>query len=80
MLTHLSILLILAGAVTRGLWGEKGSIALREGEKNPRSLVTARIHMSFGLKGAGPVPRRLRVERPQCATKSTWTLPISGTF
>jgi hypothetical protein len=32
MLTHISILLILAGAVVRGVWGEKGYIELRKGE------------------------------------------------
>jgi hypothetical protein len=32
MITHVSILLILAGGVVRGVWGEKGYIALREGE------------------------------------------------
>jgi hypothetical protein len=32
MLTHLSILLILAGGVVRGLWGVKGQLELREGQ------------------------------------------------
>ncbi len=32
MLTHISILLILAGGVVRGLWGVKGYIELRAGE------------------------------------------------
>ena len=32
MLTHISILLILAGSVIRGVWGEKGSLELRKGE------------------------------------------------
>lgn len=31
MLTHISILLILAGGVIRGVWGEKGYVELREG-------------------------------------------------
>jgi len=32
MLTHISILLILAGAVVRSAWGEKGYLELREGQ------------------------------------------------
>src|ERR1017187_10620330 len=32
MLTHISILLILAGGVIRGVWGEKGYLELRKGE------------------------------------------------
>ncbi len=32
MLTHISILLILGGAVVRGVWGEKGYIQMREGQ------------------------------------------------
>jgi cytochrome c biogenesis protein ResB len=32
MLTHISMLLILAGGVIRGVWGEKGYLELREGE------------------------------------------------
>jgi hypothetical protein len=31
-LTHISILLVLAGSMVRGIWGEKGFIELREGE------------------------------------------------
>ncbi len=32
MLTHISMLLILAGGVIRGVWGEKGYLELREGQ------------------------------------------------
>jgi cytochrome c biogenesis protein ResB len=32
MLTHISFLLILAGAVVRGMWGEKGVLEFREGQ------------------------------------------------
>jgi len=32
MLTHISFLLILAGAVIRGVWGQKGFLEFREGE------------------------------------------------
>jgi len=39
MLTHISILLILGGAVIRGFWGEKGYLELHEGETNAQ-LVT----------------------------------------
>src|ERR1017187_7950475 len=39
MLTHISILLILAGGVIRGVWGEKGYIELREGETNGRVVT-----------------------------------------
>ena len=31
LLTHMSILLILAGGIVRGVWGEKGYVELREG-------------------------------------------------
>jgi hypothetical protein len=47
MLTHISILLILAGAVTRGVWGEKGCIELREGQ------ATAQMATETGVK---PLP------------------------
>ncbi|HUJ70746.1 MAG TPA: cytochrome c biogenesis protein ResB [Verrucomicrobiae bacterium] len=39
MLTHISILLILAGGVIRGVWGEKGYIELREGETNAQVVT-----------------------------------------
>lgn len=39
MLTHISILLILAGGVIRGKWGEKGYIELREGETNAQVVT-----------------------------------------
>jgi cytochrome c biogenesis protein ResB len=39
MLTHISILLILAGGVVRGIWGEKGVIELREGETNAQFVT-----------------------------------------
>lgn len=39
MLTHLSILLILAGGVIRGIWGECGYVELREGESITRFQV-----------------------------------------
>jgi len=39
MLTHISILLILAGAVIRGVWGEKGYIELREGETHAQVVT-----------------------------------------
>jgi cytochrome c biogenesis protein len=39
MLTHLSMLLILAGAVVRGVWGQKGYIELREGDTKAQFVV-----------------------------------------
>lgn len=39
MLTHISILLILAGGVMRGVWGEKGYLELREGQSRAEFVV-----------------------------------------
>ena len=39
MLTHISMLLILAGGVIRGVWGEKGYIELREGDTKASFVV-----------------------------------------
>ena len=39
MLTHVSFLLILAGAVIRGVWGEKGYVEFREGETRTEFVV-----------------------------------------
>ncbi|HVM60986.1 MAG TPA: cytochrome c biogenesis protein ResB [Verrucomicrobiae bacterium] len=43
MLTHISFLLILGGAVIRGVWGEKGYLALREGETNGQVVTEASV-------------------------------------
>jgi hypothetical protein len=39
MLTHISMLLILSGAVIRGVWGQKGYIELREGDTKAQFVV-----------------------------------------
>lgn len=39
MLTHISILLILAGGVIRGVWGEKGYLELRRGQTANQFVV-----------------------------------------
>ena len=50
MLTHISILLILAGGVIRGVWGEKGYIELREGETNAQVVTeNGTKPLSFGI-------------------------------
>jgi cytochrome c biogenesis protein ResB len=59
MLTHLSILLILSGAVVRGVWGEKGYIELREGET---------IAQFEGPRGPQPLPFALHLARFEIET------------
>lgn len=50
MLTHISMLLILAGGVIRGVWGEKGYIELREGETNARFVTENKVKpLPFGI-------------------------------
>ena len=47
MLTHISMLLILAGAVIRGAWGQKGYVELREGQT---------VASFMGDRGERPLP------------------------
>jgi hypothetical protein len=54
MLTHISILLILAGGVIRGVWGEKGYLEFREGETQAQ-FVTER--------GTKPLPFALHLAK-----------------
>src|SRR5204862_7477748 len=54
LLTHISILLILAGAVVRGVWGEKGYIELRRGEA---------VAGFQGERGPLPLPFELHLTR-----------------
>jgi ResB-like family len=61
MLTHLSILLILAGGVVRGLWGDSGYLELREG-RTVTQFATDR--------GARPLPVALQLARFQIETYS----------
>jgi len=50
MLTHISILLILAGGVVRGIWGESGYVELREGETKNEFLIENRARpLPFAL-------------------------------
>ena len=39
ILTHISLLLILAGGVVRAVWGERGNISFREGETSHQFVV-----------------------------------------
>ncbi len=51
LLTHVSLLLILAGAVARGAWGEKGQLELREGETKTQFLGVASARpLPFGVR------------------------------
>ncbi|MBI4327985.1 MAG: cytochrome c biogenesis protein ResB [Chloroflexi bacterium] len=59
MLTHLSILLILAGGVIRGVWGEKGVLELNEGQTKAE----------FQLEdGSRPLPFALQLARFEIET------------
>jgi cytochrome c biogenesis protein ResB len=50
MLTHISILLILAGGVVRGIWGESGYVELREGETKHEFMIENRARpLPFAL-------------------------------
>jgi cytochrome c biogenesis protein ResB len=53
-LTHASLLLIFAGALTRAIWGETGTIRLREGE------TTAEFNIAAGKR---PLPFAMRLEK-----------------
>ena len=64
MLTHLSILLILGGAVVRGLWGEKGYVALREGE---------RVSCFEETRGLRPLPFSLQLAKFEIEADATTT-------
>ncbi len=59
LLTHISVLLILAGAVARGVWGEKGQLELREGETKMQFL---------GVAGARPLPFGMHLARFEVET------------
>lgn len=51
MLVHVSILLILAGGVVRGLWGVNGTLELREGEtKNQFTADAGALALPFSLQ------------------------------
>ncbi|MEK7677004.1 MAG: cytochrome c biogenesis protein ResB [Verrucomicrobiota bacterium] len=59
MLTHLSILLILAGGVIRGVWGEKGSLDLNERQ----------IKAEFQVEnGSRPLPFALQLAKFEIET------------
>jgi len=74
LLTHLSILLILGGAVARGVWQAKGRIELREGEtvaqfngdNGPRSLPFALQLTKFEIEADAPAvtPSDIHNETP----------------
>jgi len=50
LITHLSILLILAGGVIRGTWGQKGHMELREGQTVDHFVVReGKIQLPFAI-------------------------------
>ena len=59
MITHISMLLILAGGVIRGVWGEKGHLELREGQ------TAAQFVENRGVK---LLPFNVRLERFEIET------------
>lgn len=59
MLTHISILLILAGGVIRGIWGERGYLEFREGQTVARFQVE---------KGAKALPFALHLAKFEIET------------
>ncbi len=59
MLTHISMLLILAGAVVRGVWGQKGYIELREGDTKAQFVVE---------NGETPLPFALHLSKFEVET------------
>jgi cytochrome c biogenesis protein ResB len=62
MFTHISILLILGGAVARGIWGEKGYVALRHGET---------VSFFEGTRGLKPLPFALQLAKFEIETEAT---------
>ena len=59
MLTHISFLLILAGGVMRGVWGEKGYLEFREGQTVARYVND---------RGAKPLPFALHLAKFEIET------------
>jgi cytochrome c biogenesis protein ResB len=59
MLTHISMLLILAGGVVRGVWGQKGYIELREGDTKAQFVVE---------NGEKPLPFALHLSKFEIET------------
>lgn len=59
MLTHISMLLILAGGVVRGIWGQKGYIELREGDTKAQFVVE---------NGETPLPFALHLSKFEIET------------
>jgi cytochrome c biogenesis protein ResB len=70
LLTHVSILLILSGAVIRGVWGEKGFIELREGQILSRFAAD---------KGSGLLPFEMRLEKFEIETYDDEAVASSAT-
>ncbi len=85
LLTHLSILLILGGAVARGVWGEKGSVALRagetidqfEGDAGPRSLPFALQLAKFEIE-TDPAVSTAAVTTPETSSTILVQWPERG--
>jgi hypothetical protein len=50
--THVSLLLVLAGGVVRGFWGQRGTMAFREGET---------VNLVSSPRGAFPLPFAVRL-------------------
>ena len=50
LVTHISLLLILAGGVIRGVWGERGDLAFREGETKDHFVANGKPrHLPFSV-------------------------------
>lgn len=69
LLTHISILLILGGAVARGVWGEKGSLELRQGET---------IAQFDGNTGPQPLPIALQLAKFEIETDAVAGSPAGA--
>lgn len=61
MLTHISILLILTGAVVRAIWGEKGYVELRQGDSKAQFVTE---------KGSRPLPFAVELTKFEILTDS----------
>jgi len=51
VITHISLLLVLAGGVIRGIWGERGEMPLREGETKSSFIVQGQpVELPFSIR------------------------------
>jgi hypothetical protein len=66
MLTHISFLLILGGAVIRGVWGQKGYVEFREGET---------VAQFMGERGPAPLPFAIHLQDFEIETYNQESTP-----